>query len=152
MGLDMLFSAERFFWIEDDAPVHNGHRVQSLRIEIGYLRKANAIHNWIVDNCGDGEDNCQDITIEIKQWKDLDAMCKRLLDLHKANPVKAVETALNELPPTPGFFFGSQEVDDFYWANLVKMTQIIKNAENNGFTKPRRHGFPAYTLIYRASW
>ena len=47
--------------------------------EILYLRKANAIHNYIVENWGGGEDNCQRIYLGIDDLKQIRDLCSQVL-------------------------------------------------------------------------
>lgn len=47
--------------------------------EIMYLRKVNAIHNYIVENWGGGEDNCQRIYLGIDDLKQIRNLCNQVL-------------------------------------------------------------------------
>lgn len=81
-----------------------------VEFEVMYWRKANAIHDWFVKNVQEGDDSCgiyylTDLTLR----KLYDTVCNVLKD-------KSLVEEL--LPPTEGFFFGSQEVDEYYWQNL----------------------------------
>ena len=43
----------------------------SLTKEIGYWRKANAVHSWFVENCQDGIDECQLSEVSREDLEDL---------------------------------------------------------------------------------
>lgn len=102
---------------------------------VGYWRKANQIHNWIVDNCADGKDECQRIYIPKNKAEMLVRICKRVL----ANPKLAPEL----LPPKPGFFFGSLAIDDYYFEDLTKTIDIFNKVLESS---------EAENIYYEASW
>jgi hypothetical protein len=105
-----------------------------------YWRKANAIHQWFVDNCADGADNCKPVTLYLDSLEELLRVCKET----KAEPHKASEL----LPTSDGFFFGSTDYDDWYWEDLdrtiVELTALID--------KLKEESLATYELIYFASW
>lgn len=102
--------------------------------EIGYWRKANQIHGWIVRHKAEGVDDCQEIPLTRKDLQELKDLCDTVLqDTSKAQDL---------LPPTSGFFFGSTEVDEYYFSDLQDTVKIIDNALSS-----RKRKF-----IYRASW
>lgn len=51
-----------------------------------YLRKANQIHNYIVEHYADGVDECQEIDIPIEGIRKLNDLCKRVLKESKLVP------------------------------------------------------------------
>ena len=74
MGLDMYLYAEKYVGSNTDktgsyAKIKNLAGLKDLptpdfsslivKSMVGYWRKANAIHGWIVDKCGEGVDKCQ---------------------------------------------------------------------------------------------
>lgn len=102
--------------------------------EIGYWRKANAIHGWVVRERAGNVDNCQEIPLTRDDLKRLRGLCLNvLLDPRKAH---------DYLPPTSGFFFGSTEVDTFYFEDLQDTVKILDDALT---TRKRR-------FVYQASW
>jgi hypothetical protein len=103
-------------------------------IELGYWRKANAIHGWIVREKAGSVDNCQTIPLIRDDLEQLRKVCLNVL----LNPEKAHDY----LPPTTGFFFGSAEVDTFYFQDLQDTVNILDGVLA---TKKRR-------FIYQASW
>ena len=58
MGLDMYLKARRYLRYDDDRrnslreefKVPDGWETTEISFEVGYWRKANAIHKWFVDN------------------------------------------------------------------------------------------------------
>ena len=75
-----------------------------------YWRKANAIHKWFVDNVQGGVDNC-------KQYKVTKEDIQRLLTtVHEV--LEDHTKAQGLLPPTQGFFFGSTDIDEWYFEDL----------------------------------
>lgn len=105
------------------------------RLEIGYWRKANQIHNWFVENIQEGIDDCGDYPVTISQLDELKSLCQEVLD----NKEKAEEL----LPTRAGFFFGSIEYDDYYFDELIDTIRIIDDIKNdNEITE----------ISYVASW
>lgn len=106
--------------------------------EIAYWRKANAIHKWFVDNCnnGDVDCNCTDIFVSKDSLLCLLEDCKKVLkNKNKANEI---------LPTCSGFFFGTLDYDECYYED-IKLTikqikKIIKDYPNDGY------------FYYEASW
>lgn len=107
----------------------------SVEVPVGYWRKANAIHGWIVLNCGDGEDNCQRIYVSRENAQELVDLCKEVI----ADPDKANEL----LPPHTGFFFGSYEIDEWYLNDLQQTIDIFE---------PLLASDEADSIYYQASW
>lgn len=113
--------------------------VQGIHVEypIGYWRKANAIHNWLVNNCApDGEDNCRPFDVPQEKLMELRALVEEVLD----NPDKAKEL----LPTGAGFFFGSTEYDEWYIKDLEHTKAILDKA----LALPEME----YDISYQASW
>lgn len=106
----------------------------TIDVPMGYWRKANQIHQWFVDNCGDGEDNCQPMFVSRDHLEQLKELCIKVI----ANP----EMADDELPSQSGFFFGSTEYDEYYFQDLNDTIEIITNALDSPYDYFR----------YQASW
>jgi hypothetical protein len=102
--------------------------------EIGYWRKANAIHKWFVDNTQDGKDECQLSDVSIEQLLTLYNLCKKVLK----NPQKHGDL----LPPQGGFFFGSVDNDGYYLEYVKKTKKILKKCLKQ----------PNEKYEYQASW
>jgi hypothetical protein len=84
-----------------------------------YWRKANAIHQWFVDNVQDGKDECQTSDVSREQIKELIDICKQVSANHSL--------ASNLLPTSSGFFFGGTDYSEYYFADLEDtITQLVK--------------------------
>lgn len=126
MGLDMYLNAKRYLWSADEKTKNKiaeafpeiNAEVKSVTVEAAYWRKANAIHGWFVKNVQAGEDNCAEYNVSLEQLQDLVALCKEVLN----NTSKAQEL----LPPSQGFFFGANEIDDWYMYNLEKTVEQLE--------------------------
>lgn len=108
--------------------------------QIGYWRKANAIHQWIVDNCAEGVDNCQDVLVSNEKADRLLELCKLVLEDHSQ--------ASEELPTQSGFFFGSQEYGDWYFEDLEYTKDLLTKVLDFLKTKEGED----YRIVYCASW
>ena len=124
MGLDMYLNAKRYVWNSDEElatalgkvfPEFANKRVQQIVCQAIYWRKANAIHKWFVDNVQGGEDKCRPHWVSRKQLEELRDLVLEVL--------KTKDASL--LPPTSGFFFGSTEVDEYYWSELERTAKEI---------------------------
>ena len=156
MGLDMYLSGKRYMskvFREDDEPKMNAiaalfpelkdrkgrwgdsSPVKEVSIDVGYWRKANAIHDWFVREVQEGEDNCGYYYVSREQLQELKAVCEEVL----ADRSKAREL----LPPAAGFFFGSTEVDGYYFQDLEQTVKIIDEC----LTLPEQWDFE-----YHSSW
>lgn len=156
MGLDMYLSGKRYmstvFKKEDGEkqeaiqklfPELEGMQgrwgdaspVKEVSIDVGYWRKANAIHDWFVRECQGGVDECQPSYVGREQLVELKALCEEVL----ANRGRASEL----LPTASGFFFGSTEYDNWYYEDIQATIDIIDKALS----------LPSdWELEYRSSW
>lgn len=75
---------------------------------VAYWRKANQIHAWFVDNVQDGKDECQRSYVSREKLKELRDLCVLAR--------KTKNAAL--LEPRSGFFFGSTDIDEWYWKDI----------------------------------
>ena len=107
----------------------------TVQLPVGYWRKANAIHGWIVNNCGGGVDECQQIKISRASAETLVDVCKMVLADNSL--------AADMLPPTVGFFFGGYEVDEWYIDDLKRTIGIFEKALSDKTID---------YLTYQASW
>ena len=113
--------------------------------EVGYWRKANAIHNWFVNNCGDGEDTCQQMYVSLEKLKELLDACKQVSKDHGLAPVL--------LPTQSGFFFGSTEYDDWYFDKIEDTIKIIEPViEFLKNIKDKCKSNDWWDVVYQASW
>ena len=84
----------------------------SVKVKVGYWRKANQIHNWFVENVQDGEDDCKQYYVTREKLEELLDVCRTV------TASKDKELAEELLQPSAGFFFGSYEIDDWYWEQI----------------------------------
>ena len=152
MGLDMHLHAEKFFSgfeITRDEEfskilaainVNEADSEKSLTvsIEVGYWRKANCIHKWFVDNVQEGEDDCGDYEVSNDKLKEL----LDLIDQVLANKKKAHKL----LPNQSGFFFGSQDYDEYYFQDLEYTKKLIEGVLASDLGKK------GWYLEYTSSW
>ena len=106
---------------------------------VGYWRKANAIHNFFVQNVGEGIDNCQEMWVDRETLVDLRSRCDGVLnadDMEKKAKEVGLETA-------DGFFFGNTEYGDWYKDDLKLTVEICDKV----LDIPEE-----YSLHYQASW
>ena len=85
-----------------------------------YWRKANQIHNWMVNNVQSGNDDCGLYEVSIDH----------ILELHKEIVFAMATKDTSNLPPTAGFFFGSTEVDQWYWEDLADTKKYLEEMQD----------------------
>jgi len=123
--------------------------------EAGYWRKANAIHNWFVENVQDGMDDCREYYVSEEQLRNLlslvDTVLKesKLVDgtvvtgylikdgkeepvLRKGKVIENPTVAERLLPTRNGFFFGGTEYDEDYIQDLESTKRILEEALAKG--------------------
>jgi hypothetical protein len=147
MGLDMHLRGKRHVYIVDEALREKldevgkllNCKITAIAFEAGYWRKANAIHQWFVDNVQNGDDNCGAYLVSQRDLVALRSLCAELL----AN--KDPKAAAENLPPQEGFFFGSTEIDEEYWQDLQHTVEHITALE-------KRPDFGDLDFEYQSSW
>lgn len=102
---------------------------------VAYWRKSNQIHNWFVTFVQDGNDNCQKHIVYRDRIEELRDLCVEVLEDNS----KAEEL----LPNCEGFFFGSQEYDEYYFGDLQNTVEML----NRALELPE-----TYDLYYQSSW
>ena len=152
MGLDMYLKARKFVsnwdFREEDKPVNQaireavglGHRndedaTAEVTIGIGYWRKANAIHAWFVRECQGGRDECQTTWVPREKLEALLALCKESFENKDAS----------KLPPQSGFFFGSTDIDEWYWSDIEHTIKTLESILND-------RTLDKFDFEYHASW
>ena len=140
MGLDMYLSAKRYMSKYFDASdsqkieqvndifgitgIEDGdYGAQEVKFRIAYWRKANAIHDWFVQNVQDGVDECQEAWVSREQLQELLDLCKQVL----ADKRSAKEL----LPTTSGFFFGSTEYGEWYFEDINYTVERLEKILND---------------------
>lgn len=125
MGLDMMLYRKH----KDDVNLNHAE-------DVGYWRKANHIHKWFVDHCQGGEDDCQPYPVSREKLEELRSVCQRVKDF--------THLATELLPRQPGFFFGDQDIDEWYWNDIDETIQILDNVL--AYTGPDEE------IYYCSSW
>lgn len=138
MGLDMYLTKKYYVqnWnhypAEDRWDVKMKHGGKAFKVDgeityietqVAYWRKANAIHQWFVDNCQNGVDECQKTPVTVEQLQALLDVVEKVLADHKAAP--------DALPTQVGFFFGGTDYDDWYWEDLANTKKMLKKIVNS---------------------
>lgn len=148
MGLDMYLERHRYVknWDHDpekkvvtltvDGDTIPLTNVKYVVEELGYWRKANQIHNYFVEQCADGKDECQQIYVSDEQIQELYRRCEAVLSDHSL--------ASTLLPTQSGFFFGGTEYDEYYFTDLEDTMKILLPILN----EPNAEG----EIYYQASW
>lgn len=141
---------------------------ESFFTEVGYWRKANAIHKWFVENVQNDVDDCGYYEVSKEQLETLLAACVEVRDKSKMEKgwVKNGETYANgqwcpcmeegeyivnteiaeELLPTQsGFFFGSTAYDQWYMEDIIDTIDILTKALETV-------DFDREMVVYTSSW
>ena len=100
-----------------------------------YWRKANQIHKWFVDNVQGGNDNCGEYYVSQDKLEELLALVNRALA--ERNPTL--------LSPQGGFFFGSTDIDEWYWYGLKDTIDQLQPLID-------RPDFDNLSFYYQSSW
>lgn len=125
MGLDMFFSAKKHSDNETRTEVKKIAKgfceeweVREVVYDVAYWRKANAIHDWFVQNVQNGEDDCGESHVPHSMIVELyDIICEVLKNRERASEL---------LPTTSGFFFGSTEYDEWYFDGLEYTKNVFE--------------------------
>lgn len=143
MGLDMYLNAKRYIWYNEEElaetvskvfPELKGRPVKQVIVEALYWRKANQIHKWFVDNVQKGEDDCGDYWVSRDQLEQLRDLVEEVLKTRDAS----------KLPPQSGFFFGSTDINDWYWQDLEHTLEGLNKVLED---------FPeSWDFEYHSSW
>lgn len=152
MGLDMYLHAKRFISEHFDEnlyvnvnkaikdlhiPGHGKMPVKWIECEAMYWRKANAIHRWFVKNVQEEVDDCKSYWVSIEQLDELLETCKKVLaDRDNASAI---------LPCQSGFFFGSEDYDEWYFQDVER---TVKELEKILATPGIEH----WDFQYHSSW
>lgn len=108
----------------------------TVMLRVGYWRKANQVHGWFVKHVQFGNDDCREYDVSRAQLQGLLTACQNV----KQNPSMAEEV----LPPSEGFFFGNNEIDEWYWHDIDYTIELV--------SRVLRTVSEDWNLTYRASW
>lgn len=124
-------------------------RISYIDEDVGYWRKANAIHKWFVDNVQDGNDNCGNYYVSIGQLEELLDKCKEVKEkaiikngkikngqkiengkwvdiIEDGDYIENGDEISNILPTQDGFFFGGTEYDQWYMQDIEYTIELIE--------------------------
>lgn len=194
MGLDMYFYKKTYVENWDHFPEErktkvtvklggkkhpciDTSKVSYIQEKVGYWRKANQIHDWFVQNCQNGVDECQEAYVDLEKLKELLDICIQIRDNCPLVPGKVAsgytfgedgekiynmidgmvmtnqELAEKLLPTQEGFFFGGIHYDDWYMSQITDTIKMLE-AELKLYEKLEKLGLglslPEY--YYRSSW
>ena len=112
--------------------------------EVGYWRKANAIHKWFVNNVQDGEDDCNRYEVSVKQLLQLRDLCEQVVENNNL--------AMELLPPTQGFFFGSTDLDEYYYQDLDYTIEMLDRVLGEISWETLKDKYSDRLFYYQSSW
>lgn len=107
----------------------------NIEVTAAYWRKSNQIHKWFVDNVQGGNDDCGNYYVSKDKLKELRETCRQALF--------AKDPSL--LPPQAGFFFGSYDIDEWYWEDIKRTIKKLDRL----FQLP---DFDQLSFYYNSSW
>lgn len=156
MGLDMYLNAKRHLadysgnFAKDEQPIAKAvikasglediaepQNTISVTVCAIYWRKANAIHQWFVDNVQGGRDECQESYVSEDDLKKLLQVCNEVIaDWSKAPGL---------LPTQAGFFFGNTEYDEWYQQDVKETAEKLERLLNADHPK-------YIEFYYQSSW
>ena len=154
MGLDMYLSAKkhmsRYFDEKDSERIKTVNELfgvegdeegdycaQEVTFRVAYWRKANAIHQWFVNNVQKGTDDCGEYYVTRDQLQQLMELCEQIVaDKKKAEKL---------LPTQSGFFFGNTEYDEWYMEDIERTIVRFKKILSDP-------AFEKSDFYYQASW
>jgi hypothetical protein len=117
--------------------------------DIGYWRKANAIHNFFVQECQDGVDECQLSIVRKTHLKDLLKRCKKAISVKNIylndGILKDGEGIEEYLPTTSGSFFGGTEFNEWFFNDVEETIELIEKVL-------KETDFKTQVICYRSSW
>jgi hypothetical protein len=160
MGLDMYLYKKTYVQNWEHNPPEQQHQIEVkkngvvrndikpnricyITEQVAYWRKFNALHGWFINECAAGVDECQNINVEEDKMKELLETLKEV----SSNFDKAEEL----LPPVQGFFFGGDEIDEYYKEDVNSTIKIIEELLEE-HEQSKEHGLYSGDFEYRASW
>jgi hypothetical protein len=162
MGLDMyltrrIYVGNKYKKPEEQVKVEGKDieqaQVSEIIADLGYWRKANAIHNWFVQNVQEGEDDCKEYHVSREKLEELLLIVNTVLKaselvegqigngkiydkekddwvpkMVEGKTIKDPSKAQELLPTQSGFFFGSEGYDEYYYQDLLSTKDILVKA------------------------
>ena len=111
----------------------------TIEYPVGYWRKANAIHNYFVQEVGESVDDCREMYVHRDVLVELRSRCA---DVLKSDNMEQMAKEVG-LETVSGFFFGDTEYGDWYKEDLKLTVEICDFV----LALPEE-----YSLHYQASW
>lgn len=122
----------------------NGFSGISLTYNAAQWRKANGIQRWMQDHLANGDmQNCQDYYVSTDTLVELRQSCELVLEAKDKKAMAASEG----LTPMEGFFYGGQDMDEWYFRDLQYTVDTINRLEKSGALSDTEISF-----YYRAWW
>lgn len=160
MGLDMYLEARKYVSGYSHRPIDEQNEYEevlnsvglsradltaeaspfsNVSVNVAYWRKANQIHAWFINNYAEGVDDCKPVYVgERYHLSILRNLCQEVID----DKSKAKEL----LPVSSGFFFGSDEYNEYYFQDIENtIEQLDKLLSNPKLAE-------GWDFIYQASW
>ena len=164
MGLDMYLYKKTYVQNWEHNPPEQHHQIEIKRggvlrkdikpnricyitEQVAYWRKFNALHNWFVENCQGGLDECQESYVDRTKLEELVVLLHEVKNILETSPKKKVQVKngwsngedtfveievvedsekLDDLFPTSsGFFFGGTEYDEYYQEQVNETIELI---------------------------
>lgn len=107
----------------------------TVQVNALYWRKQNAIHNWFVNNVQDGQDDCGEYHVSKDKLDELLAVCEEVYKTRDPEPLMTVS----------GFFFGSTDIDEWYWMGIKNTIKGLKRIK-------KHKDFDRLSFYYQSSW
>ena len=150
------------------------NKITYIEEEIAYWRKANQIHNYMVENFADGNDDCRPIYLYLENLEKLLSVCQKVRKSINLVDGKLIQSySFNEkgekiynymdgkviedpsvceelLPSCEGFFFGDTEYNEWYVKDIDYTIKMLKKTikEEKEMNKNGIYN----EFIYQASW
>lgn len=147
MGLDMYLKRKVYYGlnyehnrkketkiiINDKVIDHT--KLNEIVFDAAYWRKFNALHNYFVENIQEGDDDCKEYYIEQEDLEKIITLCKEDIEYLNTLQIKDniyidVDIDKLNLKPIGGFFFGSTDIDNYYYEDLEdtikQLTEALK--------------------------
>ena len=106
--------------------------ISEIKIACGYWRKANQVHKYFCDSVNQPDLNGY-ARVSTSDIVELQMRCEVIIEALNMTARKAItdrvkEVALDLLPPSEGFFFGSYEIDKYYMMDIKDTLEICDKA------------------------
>lgn len=108
---------------------------RSIFTQVAYWRKFNALHSWFVNHVQLGIDDCNFYELHKDHIEDLLETLQHVLE----------EKDTSDFEPIQGFFFGSTEVDDYYW-------EQVENTRDKMYRLLNDFDWENERMFYHSSW